>query len=136
MFYTNLHSFITCGWSAKKLSLLIISHKLLAITKRFPLPYVLPDLPNLPDSSQIAPLFIPDCSLIAPQLNYASAYTPVFDTIEWMKMHTSLPISGLLRMCFLSLFCSGHHDQIACSLLGGFSKPRTTATQSLYSVLR
>ena len=31
-------------------------------------------------------------------------------------------------------FWSGHRDQIACSLLGGFSKPRTAAIQSLDSV--
>ena len=31
-------------------------------------------------------------------------------------------------------FWSGNRDQIACSLLGGFSKPRTAATQSLDSV--
>ena len=36
---------------------------------------------------------------------------------------------------FLFLFNSGHRDQIACSLLGGFSKPRTAATQSLDSDL-
>ena len=34
-----------------------------------------------------------------------------------------------------SLFNSGHRDQIACSLLGGFSKPRIAATQSLDSGL-
>ena len=33
------------------------------------------------------------------------------------------------------VFKSDHCDQIACSLLGGFSKPRTAATQSLDSVL-
>ena len=33
------------------------------------------------------------------------------------------------------VFKSGHRDQIACSLLGGFSKPRTAATQSLDSGL-
>ena len=32
-------------------------------------------------------------------------------------------------------FCSGHRDQISCSLFGGFSKPRTAATQSLDTVL-
>ena len=36
---------------------------------------------------------------------------------------------------FLSFFWSGHYDQIACSLLGGFSKPRIAATQSLDSFL-
>ena len=33
------------------------------------------------------------------------------------------------------LFKSGHRDQIACLLLGGFSNPRTAATQSLDSGL-
>ena len=39
--------------------------------------------------------------------------------------------------CLLSssFFCSGHRDQIACSLLGVFSKARTAATQSLDSSL-
>ena len=36
---------------------------------------------------------------------------------------------------FLSLFWSVHRDQIVCSLLRGFSKPRTAATQSLDSIL-
>ena len=41
-----------------------------------------------------------------------------------------------LGIAFLSFsfFWSGHRDQVACSLLGGFSKPRTAATQSLDSV--
>ena len=36
---------------------------------------------------------------------------------------------------YLYFFLSGFRDQIACSLLGGFSKPRTAAIQSLDSVL-
>ena len=36
---------------------------------------------------------------------------------------------------FFSLFYSVHRDQIACSLLGGFSKPRTAAYHSLDSGL-
>ena len=35
---------------------------------------------------------------------------------------------------FLSFFWSGHRDQISCSVLGGFPKPRTAAIQSLESV--
>ena len=36
---------------------------------------------------------------------------------------------------FVFVFKSGHHDQITCSLLGGFSIPRTAVTQSLDSGL-
>ena len=44
---------------------------------------------------------------------------------------------GLVQMKILSFlfFDSGHRDQIACSLQGGFcSNPRTASTQSLDSV--
>ena len=36
---------------------------------------------------------------------------------------------------YFSCFMYGHRDQIACSLLGGFSKPRTAAIHALDSVL-
>ena len=41
----------------------------------------------------------------------------------------------LISETWVFVFKSGHHDQIACSLLGGFSKPRTAATHSLDSGL-
>ena len=47
--------------------------------------------------------------------------------------HTA-PVTISFKLIFLSFFGSGHRDQIACSLLGGFSKPRAAATQSLDSV--
>ena len=53
---------------------------------------------------------------------------------------TDVAANGFMLSCsyqkhmFLS-FGLGHRDQIACSLLGGFSKPRTAATRSLDSVL-
>ena len=36
---------------------------------------------------------------------------------------------------YLSFFSSGHRNQITCSLLGGFSKPRAEVTRFLDSVL-
>ena len=44
-------------------------------------------------------------------------------------------IAAFHTLFSLILFNSGHRDQIECSLLGGFSKPRTAATQSLDSGL-
>ena len=54
--------------------------------------------------------------------------------IFYLSISTSTPyIEPMWSIIFLS-FWSGYRDQIACSLLGGFSKPRTVATQSLSSV--
>ena len=44
IFYGSLQSFITCIQSVKEFSPLLISHKLLVIAKRSPLPCSLPDL--------------------------------------------------------------------------------------------
>ena len=59
IFYKSLHSVMTCRQSVKELLLLFISHKLLAIYKRSPLPYLLPDIPSLSNLSLIAPRSTP-----------------------------------------------------------------------------
>ena len=52
---------------------------------------------------------------------------------------TSIGTCGADGFCIklkrVFVFKSGHRDHITCSLLGGFSKPRTAVTQSLDSGL-
>ena len=52
----------------------------------------------------LSPIFalrsLPDHSPIAPRSNPASVFPPIFDTLDWMEMQTSLPFSGLLKLCY------------------------------------
>ena len=57
----------------------------------------------------------------------------IFPRVWFVRKH--LRQFGILQYFCLFLFNSGHRDQIACSLLGGFSNPRTAATQSIDSGL-
>ena len=50
-------------------------------------------------------------------------------------LHTYIKMNTLNHIPYFFSFYYGHSDQIACSLLGGFSNPRTAATQSLDSGL-
>ena len=79
--------------------LILISHKLPAISKRCPLP-IFP-LPVF-DHSPITPQSLPDHSPIIPRSNRASFYPPIFDTLEWMEMQTGIPLYLLLKLYFLT----------------------------------
>ena len=64
----------------------------------------------------------------------------VFTELKPLKMGVNAVVVAVAEDCSLrleaiSFFCYGHRDHIACSLLGGFAKPRIAATQSLDSVL-
>ena len=63
-------------------------------------------------------------------------------SLEPFLIFLALPYPAAPAVCstsslsrYLFLLKSGHRDQISCSLLGGFSKPRTAANQSLDSGL-
>ena len=76
--------------------LLIISYKSPAIADRFPLPTFPLTVFNC---SPITPRLLPDHSPITPRSNPASVYPPLFYTIDWMEIHTGLPLYLLLNLC-------------------------------------
>ena len=69
------------------------------------------------------------CSHANLNLQGDEQYTP---QLPWvMKVRLYGHLESEVFISFFSFFTSGHRDQIACSLLGVFSKPRTSDTQSL-----
>ena len=58
----------------------------------------------------------------------------IFSKQSWKVIHYSYAMFGIYLphvYFFFFFFWYGHRDQIACSLLGGFSNPRTAAIHSL-----
>ena len=91
--------------------------------------YIVRDVNNPEDMVSVV------CDMIDSRSHFYNNNKPKGLTGKDKKFNINVQIHKQRIKLYLSFFYSGHRDQIACSLLGGFSKPRTTGTQSLDSVL-